>query len=31
MAPAVWPNVKWVLVWKDGADWKRQEVLPPVS
>jgi hypothetical protein len=31
MAPAVWPNVKWVLVWKDGADWKRQDVLPPVS
>jgi hypothetical protein len=23
-----WPDVRWKLVWKDGGQWKQQDVLP---
>ncbi len=28
MAAAMWPEVRWVLCWKEGGGWRTQEVLP---
>jgi hypothetical protein len=28
VAAAQWPEVRWVLVWKEQGQWKQQEVLP---
>lgn len=28
MAAKVWPNIRWMLVWKDDGQWQEQHVLP---
>lgn len=28
IAARVWPEVKWILVWKDSYEWKQQTILP---
>lgn len=28
MAAAAWPEVRWILVWKENGKWCEQEVLP---
>lgn len=28
VAAGLWPEVKWILVWKDGGEWRQQTVLP---
>jgi len=27
-AARAWPEVRWILVWKEGGEWRTQEVLP---
>ncbi len=28
VAASLYPEVKWILVWKDNGEWKEQDVLP---
>ena len=28
VAAGLWPEVKWILVWKQNGEWQQQEVLP---
>lgn len=28
VAAGLWPEVKWILVWKQDSEWKQQTVLP---
>jgi hypothetical protein len=28
VAASLWPQVRWVLVWKESGSWKHQEILP---
>lgn len=28
VAAGIWPEVRWILVWKVGEEWRQQDVLP---